>query len=69
MAWRRPGDKPLSEPRMICLPTHICVTRPQLMSFKDKPPVTATDGFRVELWCFLCFLLELLNKHSSVLVI
>ena len=29
MAWRRPGDKPLSEPMMIGLPTHICVTRPQ----------------------------------------
>ena len=28
-AWRRPGDKPLSEPMMVCLPTHICVTRPQ----------------------------------------
>ena len=29
MAWRRPGDKPLSEPMMVVLPTHICVTRPQ----------------------------------------
>ena len=29
MAWRRPGDKPLSEPMMASLPTHICVTRPQ----------------------------------------
>ena len=29
MAWRRPGDKSLSEPMMIRLPTHICVTRPQ----------------------------------------
>ena len=29
MAWRRAGDKPLSEPRMISLPTHICVSRPQ----------------------------------------
>ena len=29
MAWRRPGDKPLSEPMMVWLPTHICVTRPQ----------------------------------------
>ena len=28
-AWRRPGDKPLSEPMMVRLPTHICVTRPQ----------------------------------------
>ena len=29
MAWRRPGDKPLSEPMMISLTTHICITRPQ----------------------------------------
>ena len=29
MAWRRPGDKPLSEPMMVSLPSHICVTRPQ----------------------------------------
>ena len=29
MAWRRPGDKPLSEPMMVSLPRHICVTRPQ----------------------------------------
>ena len=29
MAWRRPGDKPLSGPMMVSLSTHICVTRPQ----------------------------------------
>ena len=29
MAWRRLGDKPLSEPMMVSLPMHICVTRPQ----------------------------------------
>ena len=29
MAWRRPGDKPLSEPMMFSLLTYICVTRPQ----------------------------------------
>ena len=29
MAWRRPGDKPLSEPMVIRLPTQICVARPQ----------------------------------------
>ena len=29
MAWCRPGDKPLSEPMMVRLRTHICVTRPQ----------------------------------------
>ena len=33
MAWRRSGDKPLSEPMMVRLPTHICVTRPQWVKF------------------------------------
>ena len=28
MAWRRSGDKPLSEPMMVTLPPHICATRP-----------------------------------------
>ena len=28
MAWRRPGDKPLSEPMMVNLLMHICITRP-----------------------------------------
>ena len=35
MAWRQSGDKPLSEPMMISLPTHICVTRPQWVNIKD----------------------------------
>ena len=29
MAWRRWGDKPLSEPMMVSLLMHICITRPQ----------------------------------------
>ena len=29
MVWRRPGDKPLSEPMMVSLLTYLCVTRPQ----------------------------------------
>ena len=29
MAWRRLGDIPLSEPIMVLLLTHICVTQPQ----------------------------------------
>ena len=28
MAWRRPGDKPLSEPMLVSLLTPMCVTRP-----------------------------------------
>ena len=29
MAWCPPDNKPISEPMMVRLPTHICVTRPQ----------------------------------------
>ena len=29
MAWRHPGDKPLSEPMTVSLTMHICVTWPQ----------------------------------------
>ena len=34
MAWRRPGDKPLSEPMMVSLLTHIRVTRPQWFNMR-----------------------------------
>ena len=35
MAWRRSGDKPLSESMMVSLPTHICVTWPQWVKKSD----------------------------------
>ena len=35
MAWHRPGDKPLSEPMMVSLLTHICVSRPQWVDVSD----------------------------------
>ena len=42
MAWRRSGDKPLSEPMLVSLLTHICVTRPQwvknlILSYVQEP--------------------------------
>ena len=46
MAWRRPGNKPLSGPMMVSLLMHICVTRPQLIKL----------GFII-LWCLaFCWL-------------
>ena len=36
MAWRQPGDKPLSEPMMVVLPKHICVTRPQCVKLLNS---------------------------------
>ena len=32
MAWRRPGDKPSSEPIMVNLLKHICVIRPKCVN-------------------------------------
>ena len=40
MAWRRPGDKPLSEWKVYRLPTHICVTRPQWVNI----------GYMLDVW-------------------
>ena len=36
LALRRSGDKPLSEPMMVSLMTHICVTRPQWVKNDDN---------------------------------
>ena len=53
MAWRRPGDKPLSEPMLIILLTHICVTRPQWVNTwrpRQNGLNTPDDTFK---WIFL----------------
>ena len=50
MAWRRSGDKPLSEQMMVRLPPHICVTRPKWFKWQATTegamswPVTNVDG-------------------------
>ena len=55
MAWRRPGDKPLSEPMMVSLPTHICVTRPQWV--KDWP------DFYLYYLCAVCNIISCCQQH------
>ena len=35
MAWRRSGDKPLSEPMVVSLLTHTCVTWPQWVNVES----------------------------------
>ena len=44
MAWRRPGDKPLSEVMMVSLLTHICVDRPQWVK-PDSANQGVNDNF------------------------
>ena len=65
MAWRLVGAKPLSEPMMVSLLTHICVTRPQW--FKG-PPVDCPHKGPVMLTFNLFFVIhlnKLLNRQSS----
>ena len=45
MAWRRPGDKPLSEPMMLSSLTHICVTRPQWVKTQKQSGLKPTISF------------------------
>ena len=37
MAWRLPGDKPLSEPMLVSLLMYICITRPQWVNTNWLP--------------------------------
>ena len=56
LAWRLPGDKPLSEPMMDNLLTHICVTRPQwvktesAMAFCEVSSAALYDNHDVIWW-------------------
>ena len=66
MAWRRPGDKPLSEPMLVCLPTHICVTRPQWVNKE-------TNGFPtslpfVDIVCLLIITLYVWSVWHSICI-
>ena len=71
MAWRRPGDKPLSGPIMVRLPTHICVTRPQwvkcmfYVDFVDIHIDLSLHSFANE-WCIWTQVLPLCNHYSDI---
>ena len=51
MAWCRPGDKPLSEPMMVSLTTHICFTRPQWDNWAIAAPqlLQSVDCIRLKI--------------------
>ena len=70
MAWRRPGDKPLSEAMMVSLVsllTHVCVTRPQWVKcfgtdlIKKLSPFIAT-----EIWCLQHWGLSKMTEHFQI---
>ena len=57
MAWRLPDDKPLSEPMMVILLTHICVTRPQWVNWQ-----------RVIKWYIIALMYMPLSHYNYVLL-
>ena len=52
MAWRRPGDKPLSELMMVSLLTHICLN--ELRMTCDRPPLTPSVQIILKNWPWYC---------------
>ena len=63
MAWRRSGDKPLSEPMMVSLLTHICVARPQWVNTHIVVFCLQNDTQYSKL-CQIQFLLNVIIKAS-----
>ena len=61
MAWRCPGDKPLSEPMMVSLMTHICVTRPQWVNCLG--PVWESENGDFWPWCHVASMLTSSNGN------
>ena len=54
MVWRRPGDKPLSEPMMVSSLTHICVTRPQWVKQQNISLQDLVKSQSSEIWVYTC---------------
>ena len=69
MAWRRSGDKPLSEPMMVSLLTHICVTRPQWVK-KLRTPSTSMHGMLLVTirWSAVFFWFNSRNIQSKIIL-
>ena len=67
MAWHRPGDKPLFEPMMVSLRTHICVTRPQWVKVKSK--WSSNQGNQIGPWSGAEMeMLSLIVRHNCIIL-
>ena len=71
MAWRRPGEKLLSEPMMVSSLRHICVTRPQWVNawqwyhqcISNKDTTVLYWAIVANLWSHIVCLLQ--NYHTT----
>ena len=64
MAWRRPGDKPVSEPMMVSLLTHICVTRPRWVKVNNVSKRGPMQRTRHQL-CICVRVFIVYSKHNG----
>ena len=71
MAWRRPGDKPLSEAMIVSLLTHICVAWPQWV----KPPECVSEinvckmaAILCEIEFTICYLVSVLLTSKKLFI-
>ena len=66
MAWRHPGDKPLSEPMLVSWLTHICITWPQWVNPETFCPLLVANHCHcLSQVGVKCHVLLILNLHSS----
>ena len=67
MAWPRPGHKPLSEPMMVYLPTHICITRPQWVKWMLQERSSVCPKLAQSCWVFFIdFQYKLMTSGSHI---
>ena len=58
MAWRRPGNKPLSEPMIVSLPLHLSVTQPKWVNS------VASNKFRGNFRCAIFKLISVIDGRG-----
>ena len=63
MAWYRPGDKPLSGPIRVRLPTHICITWPQWVKCHWPSCGAASDEHFFNIMAFPFHCVKILPYH------
>ena len=66
MAWRRPGDKTLSEPMMVSLRTYICVTRPQWVKFRII--ILSVQSCLIQLWLDWWRVSEVIDQYNHIYI-
>ena len=72
MAWRRPSDKPLSEPMMVRLMTHICIIQPNelkrvaFLYIDEDISSQVYDTCMIDSWLKGTVLLTWMNSNPSM---